>query len=250
MEREEQLEKFDVEYFDVEAGWMMINLKQGDQTYEERMSHVFDPLPDLKSWLEAIVIGVEQTSFTFDNEGNDITFDARRHYGRYDEPLYRLSIFWRDHYPVEEQLKFQAIMSQKQLVSEFYNKLVKLFNSDEYNPKAWEQHIIHEKLQKKLNMNYEQVLDYSAKLNIQELIDLLKSIEADNTVWDLELDCDYEYYSEVFDELVNWRKGYDKQSFDVKREDLKRVFAANAYPYDGLSLSGFRSEIIEKYLKV
>jgi len=76
--KKEAIEKLEIEYYDAEAGWINIRLKAGNKIYEERMSHVFDPLPDLKCWLEAIVIGVEQTSFTFDNEGNVIKFDAQR----------------------------------------------------------------------------------------------------------------------------------------------------------------------------
>ena len=226
--KKEAIEKLEIEYYDAEAGWINIRLKAGNKIYEERMSHVFDPLPDLKCWLEAIVIGVEQTSFTFDNEENVIKFDAQRKWIN-RKKKYLFTIIWED----ENRVEFQVLVDKKQMIDAFYSRLVSFYKSDKYNPREWEFHITHNKLCSFLNLDYSQLIDYCAKLSKLKLIELLKGIEANEAVWWIEDD---------------YPTDYDAKSFEDKREDMKELFENNANPYDGLSLSDFRSEIIENYL--
>jgi len=228
MEDEQNIEKLQIEYYDVEAGWMNIRLKAGDKMYEERMSHVFDPLPDLKLWLEAIVLGVEQTSFTFNNEGSMIKFNAKRRWVN-RKINYLLTIIWED----GNKIEFQVLVDKKQMIDAFYTTLVNFFNSDKYVPRKWERQTIYDKIEKYFKINHEQILDYCAKLSKQELIDLFKTIEADVADWWIEND---------------YPQDYDTQSFEDKRENMKYLLEKNANPYDGTSLSDFCSEIIEKYL--
>ena len=227
MEKEKK-EKLQIEYYDAKAGWINIRLKSCDKMYEERFSHVFDPLPDLKCWLEAIVIGVEQTSFTFDNEGNVIKFDVQRKWINC-ETEYLFTITWED----ENRVVFQVLVDKKQMIDAFYSSLVNFYNSDKYNPKEWEFSITHNKLCNLLNLDYSQLIDYCAKLSKQKLIELLNEIEADEAVWWVEED----YLTDYFN-----------KSFEDKKEDMKVLLNNNANPYNGMSLSDFRSKIIENYL--
>ena len=67
-----------VEFYEATEGWLWFKISAGDQVFDGRFSEVYDPIMDFKKWLEAIAIGVKQTSFDFDPEGDDVTFDFNR----------------------------------------------------------------------------------------------------------------------------------------------------------------------------
>lgn len=76
--KENKTETVIVDFYNVDGGWIFFKVKVGEQLFDGRFSEVFDPIMDFKKWLEAIAIGVQQTSFEFDPEGNDIKFDIER----------------------------------------------------------------------------------------------------------------------------------------------------------------------------
>lgn len=226
---EKSIEKLQVEYYDVEYGCFPFRLKAGDKLYKDVMSCYWDPLPDLKHWLEALAIGVEQTSFTYDNEGQIIKFDAQRKWVN-REIRHLFTISWED----KKRIEFQVLLDKKQMIDAFYTTLIKFFKSADYDPKHWEWHSLHSKLEKYLDMDYSQLLEYCVRLNKQELIELLKKIEANDIYW-IE---DGDFYS----------KEYKQKTFEERKENMKELLNENANPYGGTSLFDFRSEIIEKYL--
>ena len=63
-------ENISVDFYDVDAGWIYFKVKVGEQLFDGRFSEVFDPIMDFKKWLEAIAIGVQQTSFDFLTDNN------------------------------------------------------------------------------------------------------------------------------------------------------------------------------------
>jgi len=227
--KKDKVKNLQVKFSDAVAGCLPIQLKAGNKKYVDCFSCYWDPLPDLKHWLEAIVIGVEQTSFTYDNEGQNIKFDAQSLWID-REKKYLFTITWIEGNRVE----FQVVVDRKQMIGAFFNGFVKYFKSDKYNPLEWEFHAIHDKLYNLLALDYEQLVDYCAKLNTQELTALLERIDdVRGVLW--------------VDDYVS--KDYNKKTFEDKREQIKKMLKQNANPYEGMSLANFRSEIIEKYLK-
>ena len=133
-------------------------------SFEGWFSFVFDPLPALKRWLEAIALGVEQTSFTYCPEGTDLRFSFGRamctertdiefpryvgHHVDLFEIHYVKDINYREFEgeygtrwitPITPgECLFRVETDRKQLVSAFYLGLIDFFNSDKYNPKEWE----------------------------------------------------------------------------------------------------------------
>ena len=49
-----------VKFGDCDAGWISMLLTSGESSLSVSLSHVYDPLPDMLAWLEAITIGVEE----------------------------------------------------------------------------------------------------------------------------------------------------------------------------------------------
>ena len=72
------VEKLEVEFHKVQCGIMDFTIKIGTQVFRNNFTNILDPLPDFKHWLEAITLDVEQTSFTFDNEGSEFKFNYER----------------------------------------------------------------------------------------------------------------------------------------------------------------------------
>jgi hypothetical protein len=221
-------EHLTVEYYDIDAGWIEIRLKAGDRMYEERMSEVFDPLPDLKRWLEAIAIGVRQTSFTFDNEGNFIKFDFER-----INADGILEVIWND----GETIEFHAKVVKTQLVEAFYCGMMNMFESAEYDPHQWEWKAMHKQLCQMLDMNYDELVNHCLKLDKQGFAGLLTQGKTEAGGWNIP--------------VGDWDlpDNYDT----LKIEEKKPVVAGmlnrvNVNPYHGTSKDEFKSEIIEHYL--
>jgi len=65
----------EVEFWTEDYGFIFLTLTLGAQVFETRFSDVWNPTGDLKRWLEAISIGVEECSFSIQNEGEDVKFN-------------------------------------------------------------------------------------------------------------------------------------------------------------------------------
>jgi hypothetical protein len=196
------------------------------------MSHVYDPLPDLKRWLEAIAINVEQTSFTFDNEGNFIKFDAQR---RYQSDKCQLSVIWEDDIENKNNLEFQAEVERKQLVEAFYCSMINMFESDKYEPRQWEWKSMHQQLCQMLEMNYVQLVNHCLNISKQQFAELLSRGRNNNT------------------EPDDWNipDNYDTLNIEEKKPIVYQMLnQVNVNPYDGTSKKDFQSEIIENYLEI
>ena len=69
---------FHAEIVACEAGWIDLDLSAGVQLIELSLSAVFDPMPQLLVWLEAIALGVQECGFDLDEEGHLRTLHARQ----------------------------------------------------------------------------------------------------------------------------------------------------------------------------
>ena len=228
MEEVQNIEKLQVEYFNVEAGWINIRLiagdKVGEKVFVERMSHCFDPLPDLKHWLETISLGAELTSFTINCEGNIVQFDVFR---KKDDDRCCFSVYQKD----VNRLVFQAFVSTKQLVEAFYCGLINLFDSDKYNPEEWEWKPLYENLEHGKN-----TYAYIGNRR-QELTELLSDAASNGTEPD-----DWDIPDDYFD--------YKNVSFQYRESILQKLLHTNVNPYNGTSKKEFQSCTIEKYLGI
>jgi hypothetical protein len=168
-----KIEKLEVEFYDCVVGWLRLKISAGKQCENLSFSHCFDPLPDLKCWLEAIALGVEQTSFSYNPEGSVIKFDfLETAYSikdsENDEPpifysshlidVFSLSfpfygndkIFASDNVTLEmimsnntipneqDRIFFKTWIDRKQLVEVFYNAILDFSKSERYNPEEWD----------------------------------------------------------------------------------------------------------------
>jgi hypothetical protein len=164
-------EKIKVKFYESVVGWLRLKISAGEQYANLSFSHCFDPLPDLKCWLEAIALGVEQTSFSYNPEGNIIKFDFLETaysvreteddeppicYSSHSINVFSLSfpfysndkrfasntlemIMANKTLPNEQdEIFFKAWVDRKQIVKAFYKAVLDFSKSKRYKPKEWE----------------------------------------------------------------------------------------------------------------
>lgn len=102
-----------------DSGFIYVTLTLGHQIYETRFSDVWNPVEDLRRWLEAICIGVEESAFVIQNEGEDTKFNFR--IWGIGKALFFVGWEMHDMYMVEH-------VNRVQFVREFYDRITEFLN--------------------------------------------------------------------------------------------------------------------------
>jgi len=249
----------EVEFYDATAGWLCYKITAGYQVFESAFSHVFDPLIDLKIWLEALSIGVQQASFTLNPEGDDIKFDLDRI--TWESEVLTISEIYD-----QGEIFINTNVKRNQVVKAFYLGLLNFAASDKFKSDQWEIVLIKERLCEKLKVNETQLINILADLDKKELGEIL--FMADPS------------YQVVFptakdtSEEINWfvqetvqgnethndhirlefpdewpmPEEYDFWPLSKKTEYIHECINDHTSGYTGTKIKDFRSETIEKYL--
>lgn len=259
MNREAHTERINVDFYKADAGWICFKVKVGEQIFDGRFSEVFDPILDFKKWLEAIAIGVQQTSFDFDPEGNDIKFDFKR-------------VCWNREVlticePYEDgEVFIKANVNRKQVVKEFYMGLINFSKSDKYNPTEWEIEYFKERLCKILKISEEELVNQMLELDKDELKELLFNADPMYIISFPDAKDKNEEFSifvksvfegeesiEEFKKVetpMEWNvpQEYDYWSAEKKKEYIIDCLNERTEGYAGMKLSEFQSNLIGRYL--
>lgn len=255
-----KIELLTVDFYEADAGWLRYKLTIGQQIFDNRFSHVWDPLPDLKHWLEAISIGVQQTSFQYDNEGEGIKFDFER--VCWDREVLTISEAYEN-----EEIFIKSNIDSRQIVKAFYLGLLTFASSDKYSSNEWEVEYLKERLCKILNIDEETLIEQLADLDKKELSELFFNANPiyyisfpeatdKNEEWNMFLQDTIDKDNGVTNELKsvetpiesNIPDEYNFWTTDKKREFIIRCINETTHGYDGMKINDFRSSIIEKYL--
>lgn len=221
---------FQVEFLQAKAGWLRFEVTSAEMTFEGAFSAVFDPLLKFKAWLEALAVGVEQASFTYDAEGPYITFD-------WD---YNKLVISTDNY---QTILFSVTTERHHVISAFYNALKDFAESDRYKREEWEEVNVYQEVSSALNVEGEQLIQYLLTLTKAELNQLLGG-----PPWYL----DYHPQLPSFKEDVEQHHDYDNLSTDIKEKVLENWLECPTkdMPCYGTSLKDMSSEVVEGYLGV
>lgn len=130
-------EPLTVRFEGCEAGWIDFRLTAGQQTLSLRASHLFDPLPDLLAWLEAISLGLQRGGWTLDEEFQRVQFDIHEVapqpiFGRRSDPVL-LTVR-----PDGNVAPLSCTLTRRDLVRAFDGALRDFVTSDRYRPAEWE----------------------------------------------------------------------------------------------------------------
>lgn len=249
-------EKLIVKFYDVKAGWLSFQIKIGQQFFEGRFSSVFDPILDFKFWLEAIAIGVQQTSFRYNPEGNEIKFNF-------------VKLAWNNEVLIiqddseDVEIYIQASIKRKQLVKAFYLGFLTFTNSVEFKSDEWEVEYMKEKLCKKLNLEEHNLIDTLIELDRLELIELFFIADPTYTISyptakSKEQELEFFVKDSIGEktELDNiqskneWSipEDYNFWSTTKKIDYIHGCIQEPLSGFHGTKINDFRSKIIEEYL--
>ncbi len=160
------IENLSINFYEVIYGWIYFKVEFENQLFEGRFSHVFDPIIDLKNWLEAISVGVQQTSFVYHPEGYEIKFD-------FQQTNYENEVFTITEQEETEIILLKAKINRRQLVKSFYLGLLLFASSDKFVSKEWEVELLKERLCKILELDENSLIEELADLDKLELGELL-----------------------------------------------------------------------------
>lgn len=226
-----------LDFYEVVSGWINFRIIVGNFVYEESFSCVFDPIIDLKNWLEALCTNVQQTSFTFFNEIKNIKFDILRFNNDWD--------YFNISETCEEEIFVETTVDRKQLVKAFYEGIINLSKSEKYNSKEWEFFYYREILSKNLNIKEDQLLSYLKRLKRKELIKVFYDA---NPICEVQSFDEKEMEKSKKPMKMTISKDYDNWDEKSKEKFIVDVLNTKVCGFDGVKLSEFKSEIIEKYL--
>lgn len=259
IKREIKISKISVEFYEAQAGWIRFRISADDQIFENRFSEVFDPIIDFKNWLEAISIGVQQTSFKFDPEGDDIKFNFER--VSWDKEVLTISEPYED-----GKVFLNANVDRKQVVKEFYMGLVNFSKSENYKPEEWEVEYIKERLCKIMRISEESLIDYLLDLERKELMTLLFNADPNYLISFPKAKDKNEEFNLFAKSVIEGEKSvegfekvetpmewnipseYDYWTSEKKKEFIIECLNEATSGHYGIKLSEFHSDLITKYL--
>lgn len=222
-----------IQFGRVRWGLLHFTLSLGDESVETNFSDVYDPMFRLKHWLEAIAVGVEQCSFSYDPEGNDIRFNFRQVTYDRNEFSVAYSYSTKDDEPL-----LIGDVDRRQLVECFYRGFLDLDASRDFDRYQWEPEPYWHLIQTETGLDINSIIDEVIQLERLEvvLLDHRLSIERDN---------DFAPAPFYWDFPV----GYDELPKDEKRTLLrKRLEMGSNQGQSGTKLAEIRSDLVESFL--
>jgi len=155
-----------VKFGDCDAGWISMLLTYGENSLTVRLSHIYDPLPDMLAWLEAIVIGVEECGFCVDEEGAFVNFSAHKQLRADDQSRVYTVLNVAPQYDVQP---LQAIMPTTDLVAVFYRAFREFADSSEYVRTQWEYLTLEQVMYEQFGMTASAWIDSVISLESRQL---------------------------------------------------------------------------------
>ncbi len=249
-----------VNFYKIDAGWLYFKISIGRQTFDSVFSAVFDPMLDLKQWLEAISIGVQQASFTYNPEGTVIKFDFEKINN--EKEVFTISDIYGD-----EKCIIKAEVDRGQIVKAFYLGLLNFARSDKFKSKEWEIEYMEERMCKLLKLNKLELIDYLIDMERAELIEILFQADPLYTVSYPSAKDKTEELKLFIENKIQGGKLPDNHKSVEERDELdipkdfnywtkeKKITFINEclkYPtngYHGTKIKDFRSKIIEGFLE-
>ena len=142
--------KIEVIFQNASAGWIRFQIKVGKSVFNSHFSAVFDPIPDLKHWIEAISLGVQQASFVYNSEGDFIKFNYSETQGellvlrQFLNKDKNLVVKKKEIFSISSEYSnevyLETLISRKQLVETIYYGLLQFIEYEKEIAEKWHKH--------------------------------------------------------------------------------------------------------------
>lgn len=167
-----------VKFGDCEYGWITMNLTVDTYTLTVGLSHIYDPLPDMLAWLEAIIIGVEECGFNVDEESSIVKFFARKEFNSIIKPHLFTALSVTPDYDVKP---LRLTLPTRELVKTFYQAFRDFVTSDSYLREHWEHITLKQVLNEQIGMTAEAWIDSVILLDSRQVQKALWRLDPDIT---------------------------------------------------------------------
>lgn len=164
--KEQPIQDLSVKFGDCDVGWISMLLTSGGRSLRFRLSHIYDPLPDMLAWLEAITIGVEECGFRVDEEGAFVNFSAHKQLRADDQSRVYTVLNVVPQYDVQP---LQAIMPTTDMVAAFYRAFRTFADSPEYVREQWEYLTLEQAMYEQSGMTASAWIDSVISLESRQL---------------------------------------------------------------------------------
>lgn len=232
--------EFSVQYAMAFYGLIYLKITLDGKSFVTDFSEVYDPLYAFKYWLEAICIGVEQCSFPFDPEGEEIRFDFQRHWND-TEGIFTA----RSEYG--EQIYLSEHVETVNLVAAFYIGFLRF---------AMETNALSDLKKPKTFLTlFKELFD----IDEVSLIDILTGLDR-RQLRKAFFYVDPWYVIRIYKiagrvtmarrpHLQPINKNYDRWPEPEKRKQVEALLWMQICHYEGAGIDDFKSEIVEKFLQ-
>lgn len=252
------IQNLEIEFQSVRFGWIEFKLTLGEKSFETRFSEVYDPILELKSWLEAISIGVRQCSFFFETEGDEIKFDYERIYS--GKEIFTVTRPYED-----SEIFLSDYIDCHQLVKAFYYGLLDFRNSPRFDKDEWEVEYMWERLSAALKFDYETLVNYFSMFERDDLKSLLFKADPQHIVsfsgasdaegFKLYIETTFEGKElppehEVIRTPIEWQvpEDYNDWANEKKIKFVKECLNAPTSGFKGTKIEKIKSQIIDDFL--
>lgn len=259
------IQEVKIDFRIVDCGWIHYTIEVNNQEWDGQFSVVYDPIFDLKYWLEALARGVYQAAFIVDEEGWNIKFELEGYYYRNDTKIdqqitYEHNLFTLYNPEFEDKIYIKQYVNRKQLVSAFYNGLIEFSKSEKFSSEDWEIIELKDIICKKYNINEEELINILLPKTGKELADYLFEESPaylnyatnmnDGTNQDRLGSEDNSSNTGNAMERNEWiiPDDYDNWNDNLKRKFINKCLKEQRPSYEGTKIKDFHSEIIENYL--
>lgn len=237
--------KFQVHFTHAKDGYLYYEIQYGNIFFKNEFDAAFDPIMDLKNWLEEISRGLEnQNTIRIENGGELIHF-------LFKEVQNKGFLFLSDYHPNKPILQIPT--TRKELVRNFYRAVIDFSNSPKYEPKEWERIYLKDLLCKDFGgVNEEVLVKMLLCMNRENLLKVLFKTKKWSVSYQFKANrikyIDSYYFANHFTNALP--KNYDELS-ELKKEEIILNWLnqiVNQKNWNGTSLREFKSEIIEEFL--
>lgn len=261
-----------IEFLGANAGWMPFRIIAADKSWTVNASYWLDPFPDLIAWLEEIIEGSHRSELFINEESSGTIL-------RYERINQTLSLFKVDYTDVYGDVHpfLSLSLKTRDLVSEFYNRLMDYSRSDTYDKRQWETDSFLERFLILLDLqSYEELEDFLIQYHSEQIFDMCGFINPPRYVMEIakkrlneyihnsipgnpehnlailnQLKNDDYFDQNRFDFVEDHRPtdGFETSDLQRKKKLLKNLLNEMTYGYTGFKLSDRRSLKIENWLK-
>jgi hypothetical protein len=256
-----QNEEFKIIITSINNGKLSFSLLSGNQKFITNFIDYYDPIANLRKWIEALVSGEKNAEFKYLTGEEEIIWIFQE----INPENGFLELCRQDNSKIKPFLKIYA--DRNKIVKKIYLAFQNFFNSYEYRSEEWERELLMDRLCKTRQIDKELLLDRLLRMNRVELLQTIFDADPFGEFWLPEARDEEENFQmqmEPFKANFLWtndnseqinktmqkpaKANYDYWSKEEKLEYIEKNLNRFVGNYNAENPAIFQSDIVENYL--